>query len=255
YKFPLPPLIEQKKITQILSTWDKAITTTEKLLANSEQQKKALMQQLLTGKKRFLGFSKEWSNGRLGELCDFKGGSAFKEVQQGKNSGDLPFIKVSDMNLKGNEIFIQNANNWITFEAANQMKAKSFPKWAIVFAKVGAALLLNRRRILQQETIIDNNMMAAIPKKSTDPNFLYQILLLIDFAKLVQEGAIPSINQSDLSAFKIHYPDISEQQKIAIVLSTADREIENIKQKLDCLQQEKKALMQQLLTGKRRVQV
>ncbi|HGO6846414.1 TPA: restriction endonuclease subunit S [Legionella pneumophila] len=255
YKFPLPPLIEQKKITQILSTWDKAITTTEKLLANSEQQKKALMQQLLTGKKRFLGFSKEWSNGRLGELCDFKGGSAFKEVQQGKNSGDLPFIKVSDMNLKGNEIFIQNANNWITFEAANQMKAKSFPKWAIVFAKVGAALLLNRRRILQQETIIDNNMMAAIPKKSTDPNFLYQILLLIDFAKLVQEGAIPSINQSDLSAFKIHYPDIGEQQKIAIVLSTADREIENIKQKLDCLQQEKKALMQQLLTGKRRVQV
>lgn len=255
YKFPLPPLIEQKKITQILSTWDKAISTTEKLLANSEQQKKALMQQLLTGKKRFLGFSKEWSNGRLGELCDFKGGSAFKEVQQGKNSGDLPFIKVSDMNLKGNEIFIQNANNWITFEAANQMKAKSFPKWAIVFAKVGAALLLNRRRILQQETIIDNNMMAAIPKKSTDPNFLYQILLLIDFAKLVQEGAIPSINQSDLSAFKIHYPDISEQQKIAIVLSTADREIENIKQKLDCLQQEKKALMQQLLTGKRRVQV
>ncbi|WBV70640.1 restriction endonuclease subunit S [Legionella pneumophila] len=57
---------------------------------------------------------------------------------------------------------------------------------------------------------------------------------------MVQEGAIPSINQSDLSAFKIHYPDISEQQKIAIVLSTADREIENIKQNLIVCNKRKK---------------
>ena len=60
YTIPIPPLPEQRKIAQILSTWDKAIATTERLLANKQQQKKALMQRLLTGKQRFSGFEGEW---------------------------------------------------------------------------------------------------------------------------------------------------------------------------------------------------
>lgn len=90
-RVPVPPLPEQKKIAQILSTWDKAITTTEQLLANSQQQKKALMQQLLTGKKRLLGengvrFSGEWK--------DYKFGNLFKErVEIGRN--DLPLLSIT----------------------------------------------------------------------------------------------------------------------------------------------------------------
>src|SRR5690606_8538903 len=72
----LPPVDEQKKIAQILSTWDKAITITEQLLANSQQQKKALEQQLLTGKKRLLDkngvrFEGEWKRVELGDLLDY----------------------------------------------------------------------------------------------------------------------------------------------------------------------------------------
>ncbi|MFS1161362.1 restriction endonuclease subunit S [Aeromonas salmonicida] len=256
----LPPIEEQKKIAKILFTWEKAIGTTEQLLANSQKQKKALMQQLLTGKKRLLDsngvrFSGEWVHGRLGELCTFKGGSAFKEEYQGHSEGDLPFIKVSDMNLRGNEKYIGYANNWLTDQAAKELKAKAFPKDTIVFAKVGAALLLNRRRILFRPTIIDNNMMAAIPTKFGDTEFIYQLMLAVDFAKLVQEGAVPSVNQGDLASFKISYPEKEEQQKIAAVLSTAEQEITSLRQELAALKQEKKALMQQLLTGKRRVKV
>ncbi len=259
-KVLIPSPLEQKKIAQVLSTWDKAISTTEQLLANSQQQKKALMQQLLTGKKRLLDkngvrFSGEWVHGRLGELCTFKGGSAFKEKYQGHSEGDLPFIKVSDMNLRGNEKYIGYANNWLTNQAAKEIKAKAFPKDAIVFAKVGAALLLNRRRILLRPTIIDNNMMAAIPTSSGDTEFIYQLMLAVDFAKFVQDGAVPSVNQGDLASFKITYPEKEEQQKIAAVLSTADQGITVLQQKLAALKQEKKALMQQLLTGKRRVKV
>jgi len=255
-----PSLLEQKKIAQILSTWDQAITITEQALANSQQQKKALMQQLLTCKKRLLDkngvrFEGEWIHGRLGELCAFKGGSAFKEVYQGQSIGDLPFIKVSDMNLLGNERSIKYSNNWVSFETAKLMKAKPFPKSSIIFAKVGAALLLNRRRILSRPTIIDNNMMAAVPSNAADTEFLYQLLLAIDFARFVQEGAVPSINQGDLSSFKISYPDVEEQQKIATVLSNSDQQISALQQKLDVLKKEKKALMQQLLTGKRRVKI
>lgn len=260
FKILVPPRSEQKKIAQILSTWDKAITTTEQLLANSQQQKKALMQQLLVGKKRLLDkngvrFSGEWIHGRLGDLCTFKGGSAFKEAYQGQSAGELPFIKVSDMNLPGNERSIEYSNNWVSVETAKLMKAKPFPESSIVFAKVGAALLLNRRRILSRPTIIDNNMMAAIPSNVADTEFLYQLLMAIDFARFVQEGAVPSINQGDLSSFKLSYPDVEEQQKIAAALSNADQEIAVLQQKLDALKQEKKALMQQLLTGKRRVQL
>ena len=68
----VPPLPEQKKIAQILSTWDEAIETVEKLIANSQQKKKALMQQLLTGKKRFPGFDGEWKKMELGKLLDYK---------------------------------------------------------------------------------------------------------------------------------------------------------------------------------------
>ncbi|HEI4225191.1 TPA: restriction endonuclease subunit S [Escherichia coli] len=256
----LPPFLEQKKIAQILSTWDKAISVTEKLLTNSQQQKKALMQQLLTGKKRLLDedgvrFSGEWVHGQLGDLCAFKGGFAFKEVYQGQSMGELPFIKVSDMNLLGNERNIEYSNNWVSFETAKLMKAKPFPESSIVFAKVGAALLLNRRRILLRPTIIDNNMMAAVPSNAADTEFLYQLLMAIDFARFVQEGAVPSINQGDLSSFKLSYPYVEEQQKIAAVLSAADAEISTLEKKLACLKDEKKALMQQLLTGKRRVKV
>lgn len=231
----LPPIEEQKKIAKILFTWEKAIGTTEQLLANSQKQKKALMQQLLTGKKRLLDsngvrFSGEWVHGRLGELCTFKGGSAFKEEYQGHSEGDLPFIKVSDMNLRGNEKYIGYANNWLTDQAAKELKAKAFPKDTIVFAKVGAALLLNRRRILFRPTIIDNNMMAAIPTKFGDTEFIYQLMLAVDFAKLVQEGAVPSVNQGDLASFKISYPEKEEQQKIAAVLSTAEQEITALRQ-------------------------
>lgn len=248
-----PPLPEQRKIAQILSTWDKAIVTTEKLIAASQQQKRALMQQLLTGKKRFAEFSEEWKNGCLEDLCIFKGGSAFKEIYQGEVRGELPFIKVSDMNLPNNSKYIVSSNNWISLDISKKIKAKIFPEGSVVFAKVGAALLLNRRRILVKDTLIDNNMMAAMPSNSCITEYLYQFMLMIDFAKLVQEGAIPSINQSDLNKFKISYPEIKEQQKIAAVLTTADQEIDALQSKLVHLKQEKKALMQQLLTGKRRV--
>ena len=255
YKVFTPQLPEQIKIAEILSTWDNAINTVQKLLANSQQQKKALMQQLLTGKKRFSGFEGEWSHGCLADVCSLKGGSAFKEEYQGVIKGDFPFIKVSDMNLIGNEKYINQSNNWVTKETAILMKAKAFPAGAIVFAKVGAALLLNRRRILSQQTIVDNNMMAAIPSKFGDTDFLYQVLLSVDFARLVQDGAVPSINQSALASFRVSYPELAEQQKIATILTTADQEIDNLRAQLNHLKQEKKALMQQLLTGKRRVKV
>lgn len=93
----LPPLAEQKRIAEILSTWDRAIETTEKLIANSEEQKKALMQQLLTGKKRLPGFDGEWHRGTLSDflLAIFGGGTPDKSKSE-YWGGDIAWASVKD---------------------------------------------------------------------------------------------------------------------------------------------------------------
>jgi type I restriction enzyme S subunit len=246
----LPPVEEQRRIAEILDAWDRAITTMDNLIANSERQKKALEQRVLVPT-----FHKPLSKHRLRDYCAFKGGSAFEEQHQGQSRGEHPFIKVSDMTLPENKLYIRNSNNWIDEGTRKRMKARLMPAGAIVFAKVGAALLLNRRRILERDTIIDNNMMAAIPKPPVNREFLYHFLNCLDFARFVQEGALPSVNQAELSAIKITFPDPRTQKEVARILTCADLETEAFERQRAALLREKAGLMQQLLSGKRRLTV
>lgn len=254
WDFDLPPLAEQRKIAEILSTWDAAMSAQERLIANARAQKQALMQQLFTGNKRLPGFDGDWRATTLGEICKFRGGSGFKESAQGQRTGDYPFIKVSDMNSLGNEVDIHFSQNWINKAELSQLKASLMPPRSVVFAKVGAALHLNKRRRLVRHTIIDNNMMAAIPnEKIITSDYLFFYLSQIDLGEFSQSGAVPSVNQQHLSAVPICLPPILEQKSIETLLINADDHISKLTAQASCLGQEKTALMQQLLTGKRRV--
>lgn len=104
----------------------------------------------------------QWQEAPLGEICNLKAGSVFKLDSQGRKEGDYPFVKVSDMNLTGNEIYIRVANNWITEQERKSLRVNVHPKGATVLAKIGIALTYNRRRLLVRETVVDNNMMSAI---------------------------------------------------------------------------------------------
>lgn len=169
----------------------------------------------------------EWSSTTLGAICSFAAGSAFPKAEQGDAVGKYPFIKVSDMNLAGNERCITTANNWVTEKTQSRLRAKVHPAGATVFAKIGVALTYNRRRILSQPTLIDNNMMAAIPDRgSVDPLFLYYLLCTIDFNDVVVGTALPYLNISDLSRIRVQLPSIEEQQAIACILGTLDDKIE-----------------------------
>ena len=194
-----------------------------------------------------------WTNTVLGEVCSFKSGSGFKENYQGMKTGQHPFIKVRDLTLSGNEKYIKNAQNWISGKALKELRAKLQPARATVFAKVGAALKLNRRRILTRPTAIDNNMMAAIPDETRlNHEFLYFFLLIQDLGCLSQEGAVPSVNQQHLAEINIGLPPLSEQCKIAKILSTWDYAIETTEKLISNTQDQKKALKWQLLKGRRR---
>ena len=234
-----PPLAEQNKIAQILSTWDQAISATEKLLEKSQQQKKALMQQLLTGKKRLLDesgvmFSSKWLSEKLEKICAISTGK--KDVNEGNPEGIYPFFTCASE---------PTASDSYSYDCEALLIAGN--------GNLGKTHYFNGKFEAYQRTYILSKFNEKI-----QPLYLYQYILywlMRDIEREKQHGAMPYIKLGLLQNFNIFIPSITEQLKIIEVLSLADQEIETLQKKLDCLKQEKKALMQQLLTGKKRVKV
>jgi len=193
-----------------------------------------------------------WETKTIAEVAAIGGGNGFPEEYQGWSSGEHPFIKVSDLNLPGNERLIQIANHWVSEAVRKKLKARLFPAGTIVFAKVGGALLTNKRRVLTRDTIIDNNMMALTPD-AIDGGYLYQVSLMIDLGRYRQEGAVPSINGTRVGQIAIDVPPLPEQRKIADILGTWDEALEKLDALIAAVDRRKQALMQQLLTGQRRL--
>lgn len=240
-KIPLliPPLLEQKKIAQILSTWDKAITTTEQLLANSQQHKKALMQQLLTGKKRLLDdngvrFSGEWKRVELGQLLDYKQPTPYL-VKSTDYSDDFatPVLTAGKTFVLGYTDETEGIYDFglpiiIFDDFTTACKFVDFP----FKAKSSAMKILTA-------------------KPDVNIKYVFEAMQMLDFIIGGHQRHWISI----FSNLVISLPSKEEQQKIAAVLSAADAEITVLEQKITHLKDEKKALMQQLLTGKKRVKV
>lgn len=259
-----PPLPEQQKIAKILTTWDKAINATESLIENSKQQKKALMQQLLTGKKRLLDdsgqrFSGDWEEKRANDLAVriTKGttptSSGFKYHEVGIN-----FVKVESITRSGD--FILSKFAYIDEDCHQSFKRSQLEENDILFSIAGA---LGRVAIVKKEILPANtNQALAIIRlnhKLIDYSFLFYYLqsplVATKILALTAQAAQPNLSLKDVGSLPILKPSLEEQQKIAAVLTNTDREIEVLEQQLADLQQEKKALMQQLLTGKKRVLV
>ena len=237
FKVLVPSLSEQKRIAQILSTWDKAISVTEKLLANSQQQKKALMQQLLTGKKRLLDengvrFNGRWEKKLLSDVAD---------VYQPKT------ISQSMMSDSGYPVY--GANGVIGFYQEFNHETEQIA----VTCRGSTCGIVNwtqaKSWITGNAMVINTDNYSYVSKK-----FLFYTLNGSDLKYLISGSGQPQIT-GNIKTHIINLPCIEEQQKIATVLSAADAEIYTLEKKLACLRDEKKALMQQLLTGKRRVKV
>jgi type I restriction enzyme S subunit len=254
YYVAVPPLPEQRSIARVLSDTDELINALDKLIAKKRDIKKAVMQELLTGKTRLPGFSGEWEVKKLGDIGSFRGGNSFPTIYQGNIEGCYPFFKVSDMNNNGNEVFMVSANNYISELTQKKLCITVFPKGSIVFAKVGAAIFLERKKILNQPSCIDNNMMAFILNTNlVDTRFIHTMLHLKRFGCYVSTTALPSLSGKQLSEITIMLPPISEQQVIAQVLSDMDSEIAALEQRRDKMKAIKQGMMQELLTGRIRL--
>lgn len=251
----LPPTKEeQQAIASVLSDVDALITALEQIITKKRNIKYGAMQQLLTGKKRLPGFSGEWEEKELAEFGTFRGGSGFPIKYQGQLEGEYPFYKVSDMNNKGNEVFMSTSNNYISENIRKLNTVIIFPKDTIVFAKIGAAIFLERKKILSQDSCIDNNMMGFIIDHSKcNTYFFYSLFHNIKLSKLVSTTALPSLSGNEIGKLRLKFPSLPEQQSIAHILSDMDTEIEVLEQKRYKYRALKQGMMQELLTGKTRL--
>ena len=239
-EFPVlvPPLAEQNKITQILSTWDKAIATSEQLLANSQQQKKILMQQLLSGKVRFSGFSEQWQHVQVADVCKIGRGRVISKTEIQNYPGIYPVYSSQTFNNG-----IMGSINTYDFEG-------EYVTWTTDGANAGTVFY-------RTDKFNCTNVCGVLKPQSPELQTKYLALALsqVAFKYVSHTLANPKLMNGVMGNVRFQFPSFLEQQKIAQVITTADYEIKTLQQKLACLKQEKKALMQQLLTGKRRVKV
>ena len=258
FKIPLPPLPEQKKIADCLSTWDSAIEKQSQLINALTQRKKALMQQLLTGKKRLPGFSDEWKEVKLGDIGEISSAGVDKNIVEGEKP--IRLLNFLDV-YRRDFLYSHEQNHWVT---ANDYKIEkcSIKKGDVFFTPssevpndiaISAVAMENFDNVVYSYHIVRFRI-----KEKWDLRYKAYAFKTDEFFKQAQRicdgsGQRYVISQNNFKNIKIKIPSLEEQTAIAEILATADRELQLQKEKLAQLQTQKKGLMQVLLTGKKRL--
>lgn len=239
----LPPLPEQKAIAKALSLMDKAINLNNQLIAQKELRKKWLMQNLLTGKKRLKGFSGEWKEYHLGDM--------FSERNETKND-ELPLLSIGQ-----NGVYPQNDSEKKDTSNADKSKYKRILPDDIGYNTM--RMWQGRSALSNLDGIVSPAYTILKPKQNTNSLFfayLFKTTKLINLFWRNSQGLVDdtlNCKYKDFAIVKLLLPEKEEQTAIAKVLQAADKEIELLKTKTDKLREQKKGMMQVLLTGKKRL--
>jgi type I restriction enzyme S subunit len=245
YKILTPPLPEQRAIADCLSTWDSAIRATEQLIAQKELQKKWLMQQLLTGKKRLKGFSGEWRERKLGEFLVESRILSEDSSPDRRITVKLSLNGVEKREVRGTEskdstlYFIRKAGQFI-YGKQNLHKG--------AFGIIPDEL---------NEFESSQDLPAFDFKDNVNDQYFLLFISQDWFYKSLENIASGTgskrIHPKSLFKVKVLWPKFAEQQAIASILSESDRELDLLRNRLQKIREQKKGLMQVLLTGKRRL--
>lgn len=240
---PLPPLAEQEKIAEILSTWDKAIEKQTQLIQKLELRKKGLMQQLLTGKKRLPGFIGEWKK--------VKAGLIFKSVSIRSNKQDILLSATQEHGVIPRDM-LESRVTMPTGDLSS-FKLVDVGDFVISLRSFEGGIEYSQYRGVVSPAY-------TVLKKALDVNsaFYKAYFKSNDFIQRLSVAVIgirdgKQISYSDFAYIKIPFPALQEQTAIANILSSCDEEIRLAQDKLAAMKEQKKGLMQVLLTGRRRV--
>lgn len=246
-KVPVPPFEEQEAIADHLDTWDRACDLTERLIAAKQERRIWLMQQLLTGKRRLSGFEKKWKEVCIGDylresrIPGSHGKSARKITVKLYGLGVLPKTDVRE-GSESTKYYIRNSGQFI------------YSKLDFLNGAFGIV----PKELDGYESTLD--LPCFDFRGQLEPKFLLNLVSRDAFYSRFLGSAMGGrkarrVNPSEFFAIQIILPEIEEQQAIVKVIDTADRELNLLRAQLDALREQKKGLMQQLLTGKVRVKV
>ena len=245
--FIIPPLEEQKRIAEVLSLCDEVIENLTELIEKKEQYKKGVMQRLLSGEVRFKGFTDEWKNTTLNEVIKEK---------TVKNKNNKINLVLSVTNKDG--FVIQNEFFGKTIASKDLSNYKIVDKWD--FAYNPARVNVGSISMLENFDVCIVSPMYVVFSINHEIIYKYFLKYWIQshnfngYIKSLSAGSVRSILSFDaMSTMKIKVPSLEEQKKIAGLLSVIDEEIENLKKQLELRKQQKKGLMQRLLTGEVRI--
>lgn len=261
-KVAFPPLPEQQKIAEILSTVDKKIYLIDQKIAETQKLKTGLMQKLFSEgvgvldeqgnwqphmefKDSQLGkVPKSWELNKMESYCSIISGVSPSKLQLSDQG--YPFFKVEEFNYS--EKILTKARNYVSD------KDSCHNGNYLLLPKRGAAIFLNKLRIAKGIFQIDTNVMGIkFNNKVADLDFMLYRLLFEKLENMADVSTIPQINNKHINPYIIPLPSLPEQKKIASIISTVYEKIDLLKQQKSETQELKKGLMQKLLTGEWRV--
>lgn len=256
FRFPFPPLAEQRKIAEVLGVWDEAIEKQARLIEKLALRKRGLMQRLLSAKLRLPGFSEPWQKVKLGDICERV---TRKNIEDNQNvmtiSAQRGFVAQTDFFNKS--VASETLESYyLVFRdefCYNKSYSNGYPMGAI------------KRLSEVEKAVVTSLYICFNVKPGTDANIDYLSYYFDNgglnrgLTKIANEGGrahgLLNVTPKDFFGLSFEIPSLKEQTAIADVLTAADREIELAKEKLKRLRRQKRGLMQQLLTGKKRIKI
>jgi len=255
---PIPPLKEQQKIADILSTVDRLIEQTDALIEKTKELKKGLMQRLLTKGIGHTEFKKteigeipvEWEVKKLKEIGEIVTGNTPKTSEPENYGNEYLWVSPADM---GEHKYIYKTNKMLSFIGFN--KTRKIPKGSILVTCIGSTI--GKIGIASEELSTNQQINSLICNVKYNNEYVYYAISynFKKYISFISIQAVPIINKTVYSEFMIPIPPKEEQDRIANILSEIDIKIENYNVKKQKLQTLKQGLMQKLLTGKIRVKV
>jgi type I restriction enzyme, S subunit len=194
----------------------------------------------------------EWPTPQISSIADFFTGTSFPHEYQGKADGEVPFFKVADLALEKDGFYLHSPANFVSHADAEELGGRIVPPQTVVYARVGAALLLNLRRITTTDCLVDDNVR-GVQFRRGDVRYWAYLLSLLDLAQFANPGPVPSIAEGQVGGIRVPMPPEDVQRSIADALDERRALIEKTRARIDrqigLLVEHRQALITAAVTG------
>lgn len=215
---PIPPLGEQRRIVaaieEHLSRLDSGITSLKRGLALLPRYRQATLAAALNGRLLSLGGSSGWQYKALSELATIASGNTPKGIDDiARETGAIPWFRISDMNSEGNERELRTARCYLGEEDVERLHLRLFPTGSIVFPKRGGAINTNKKRVLGQPSALDLNTMGITVPATMQP-WIRVWFESIELKSLSDGSNVPQINHDDIKPLIVPLPPAEQRKKL-----------------------------------------